>query len=217
MRTDVERQIEVAKALCSEPAVDAASIDVQVRGGMVSLAGHVGSFAESWYAQRAALRVPGVQALAAELDVQLPLENEREDDDITRAASQVLWWTTSLPKGSVNVLVQGGWLTLTGEVNWDHERRAAVAAVRLLAGLRGVTDLIRLRAHVSRSAVKADIDVVLRRVACGSMPKVVVEVHGAQVTLTGEVHNWAERALVQRSAWGTPGVYNVVDTMTLAA
>jgi len=156
-------------------------------------------------------------ALSVEIDVWLPVADQRDDDDIARTASDVLRWTTSLPEGSVDVTVSGGRLTLTGEVKWDHERRAAVAAVRLLTGLRGLTDLIRVRAQVSRLAVKEGIDAALQRFATGSAPMVVVEVHGAQVTLSGEVHSWAQRALARRSAWGTPGVYSVVDRMRLGS
>lgn len=216
MKTDAQLRDDVRMALASEPAVDAARIDVAVRGGAVTLAGPVRSLAESWYAQRAATRLQGVQALTNDINVQLTVENQRDDDDIARTARQVLRWATALSKECVEVEVQHGWLTLTGEVSWDHERRAAEAAVRLLAGLRGLTDLIRVRAHVSRSAVKNDIDTALRRLTAGGRaPHVVIEVHGAQVTLSGEVHNWAERVLAQRSAWATPGVYSVVDRMTV--
>jgi len=41
-------------------------------------------------------------------------------------------------------------------------------------------------------------------------------VHGSDVTLSGTVHSWDERDTATHSAWGTPGVRNVVDTMTLA-
>jgi osmotically-inducible protein OsmY len=215
MKTDAQLKLDVIQALESEPAVHAAPIGAKVDGGMVTLAGHVRSLAESWYAERAVRRVPGVLALSVEFDVQLPVADQREDDDIARTASDVLRWTTSLPEGSVDVSVSDGWLTLTGEVKWDHERRSAVAAVRLLTGLRGLTDLLRVRAQVSRVAVKEGIDSALQRFAADNAPMVVVEVHGAQVTLTGEVHSWAQRALARRSAWGTPGVYGVVDRMKL--
>lgn len=216
MRTDAQLKLDVLRALEMEPAVNAAPISAKVDEGMVTLAGHVHSLAESWYAERAVRRVPGILALSVEIDVELPVADQRDDDDMARTASDVLRWTTSLPEDSVDVMVSGGWLTLTGEVKWDHERRAAVAAVRLLTGLRGLTDLIRVRAQVSRVAVKEGIDTALQRFATGSAPMVVVEVHGAQVTLTGEVHSWAQRALARRSAWGTPGVYSVIDRMRLA-
>lgn len=215
MKTDVQLLDDVRKALASEAAVDAARLDVKVHGGAVTLTGPVRSLAESWYAQRAVARLQGVQVLTIDIDVQLAQADQRDDDDIARTARQVLQWATALSKEHVEVEVEGGWLTLTGEVSWDHERRAAEAAVRLLAGLRGITDVIRVKAHVSRSAVMQDVDAALRRVVDGDTTHLVIEVHGAQVTLSGEVHSWAERALAQRAAWGAPGVYAVIDRMTV--
>lgn len=215
MKTDVQLLDDVRKALASEAAVDAARLDVKVHGGAVTLAGTVRSLAERWYAQRAVARLQGVQVLTIDIDVHLAQADQRDDDDIARTARQVLQWATALSQEQVEVEVEGGWLTLTGEVSWDHERRAAEAAVRLLAGLRGMTDMIRVKAHVSRSAVMQDVDAALRRVVDGDTTHLVIEVHGAQVTLSGEVHSWAERVLAQRAAWGAPGVYAVIDRMTV--
>jgi osmotically-inducible protein OsmY len=217
MKTDAQLRLEVIEALNSEPALNAALIRAESVDGAVTLAGQVGSLAEKWYAERAVRRVPGVRAVTVQIAVQLLQSGHRHDDEIARTANQVLRWTTSLPKDSVDVAVEDGWLTLTGEVCWEHERRAAVAAVRLLAGLRGLTDLISVRDRVSRAAVMDGVYAALRRLAAGNVPKIMVEVHGAQVTLSGEVHSWAERASARRSAWGTPGVYSVVDRMTLLA
>ena len=44
---------------------------------------------------------------------------------------------------------------------------------------------------------------------------IAVAVKGADVTLSGTVHSWAERELATRSAWSSLGVKNVVDKMTL--
>jgi osmotically-inducible protein OsmY len=217
MKTDSQLQLDVIKELDWEPSVNAAQIGVEVQDGIVTLAGHVGSFAEKWYAERAVQRVAGVQALAVEVDVELPGTSRREDADIARAASNVLQWTTSLPKDSVKLMVEGGWISLTGEVYWEYQRRAAVAAVRLLMGVRGVSDQISVRSHVSQAAVKTDIESALRRRAASAAPNIMVEVHGADVTLSGDVHSWAERELARHSAWGAPGVHKVVDHMTLVA
>jgi len=45
--------------------------------------------------------------------------------------------------------------------------------------------------------------------------QILVEVRGIDVTLTGTVHCWSERNLARHSAWGSPGVRNVVDRTTV--
>jgi osmotically-inducible protein OsmY len=217
MKTDAQIQHDVLEELAWEPSVNAAGLRVDANDGVVTLTGHVGSHAEKWYAERAAHRVSGVQALAVQVDVRLPESSFRLDTDIARSGRSVLQWSTSPPQDRVHLTVEDGWVTLTGEVEWDYQRRAAVGAVRFLVGVTGVTDRLTVQTHVSRAAVKADIESSLRRRAIGELPCIQVEVHGAQVTLTGNVHSWAERELARHSAWGAPGVHQVTDHMTLVA
>ena len=182
----------------------------------MTLAGHVGTYAEKYDAERAAQRVSGVKALAIEMDVKLAGSSKRTDADIARAVENVLQWTTYLPKDHVKVMVEGGWVTLSGEVDWEYQRQSATAAVRYLMGVTGVSDQIAIKKpKVSLSAVKSDIEAALKRRATADAQKISVEVHGADVTLTGKVHSWSERDLARNSAWGTSGVQNVKDNMTV--
>ena len=106
---------------------------------------------------------------------------------------------------------------LSGEVDWEYQRKAATAAVRYLMGVTGVSDQIMIRKpKVSSSAVKSDIEAALKRRATADAQKISVEVHGASVTLTGKVHSWSERDLARDSAWGTSGVQSVTDNMTVS-
>src|SRR5579885_2025230 len=98
MKTDKQLQQEVIAELKWEPSVNAAQIDVEVKDGVVTLAGRVDSYAEKWNAEHAAQRVAGVKALTIEIDVVLYEPNERNDADIARAAENVLQWTTALQK-----------------------------------------------------------------------------------------------------------------------
>lgn len=216
MKTDAQLQQDVIAELAWEPSVDAAQIGVEVNDGIVTLAGHVSSYAEKWDAERAAHRVSGVRALAVEMDVALPALSKRTDGDIARSAENVLQWMANLPKDCVKVMVEDGWITLTGKVDWDYQRQAAAKAVRYLMGVKGVSDQIAIKPNVSVSAVKSDIEAALKRRATADAQNISVEVRGNDVTLSGTVHSWSERELAKHSAWGTPGVRNVVDDMTVA-
>ena len=215
MKTDSQVQQDVLAELKWEPSVNAAQIGVEVKDGIVTLAGHVGSYAEKFDAERAAQRVSGVKALAIEMDVTLPGFGKRNDADIARSAESALQWTTFLPKDSVKVMVEGGRITLSGEVHWEYQRQSAAAAVRYLLGVTGVSDQIVIKPKVSASAVKSEIEAALKRHAHADAQKISVEVRGADVTLRGKVPTWSERDMARHSAWGTPGVRNVVDHMTV--
>ena len=215
MKTDAQLQQDVMAELKWEPAVHAEQIGVEVKNGVVTLAGEVGSYAEKWHAERAAQRVGGVRALAVEMQVTLSEFGRRSDTDIAASATNILGWTGSLPAGAVKVLVEGGWLTLSGDVEWQYQRQDAADSVRYLLGVTGVSNQIAIKPTLSAGVVKSDIEAALTRRAGADAKTIAVEVQGSDVTLSGTVHSWAERDLATRSAWGSAGVRNVVDNMNL--
>jgi osmotically-inducible protein OsmY len=216
MKSDSQLKQDVLAELSWEPSVNAAQIGVEVDDGIVTLAGHVDSFTDKWHAERAAQRVAGVRGLAVEMDVKLPGLSQRTDADIARAAENVLQWNTYLPDNAIKVKAEAGWLTLSGEVEWDYQRQSAQSAVRCLLGVVGVSDTITLKPHASLTVVRSEIESALKRRAQADAQQIAVDVRGADVTLSGSVRNWAERDLATSAAWATPGVRKVIDNMTIA-
>ena len=219
MKTDSQLQQDVSAELRWEPSVHAARIGVEVKDGVVTLAGEVGSYAEKWNAERAAQKVTGVKALTTALQVQLASPSTHTDGDIAEAAENVLEWNSSLPAGAIQVMVEGGWVTLSGDVDWQYQRQAATDSVRHLMGVTGVSDQIGIKPSVTSAlstSVKSDIEAALKRTSIADSGRIDVEVQGSDVTLSGNVRSWDERDTATHSAWGTPGVRNVVDVMTLA-
>ena len=216
MKTDAQLQKDVMAQLAWEPAIKATRIGVEVKDGVVTLAGEVATYSEKWYAERAAQRVSGVKALAIEMKVTLAGSARRTDADIGQSARNVLDWTTSVDSDAVKVQVEGGWITLSGEVDWQYQKQAATDAVRALMGVTGVSDQIGIKHKPMASIVKADIDAAIKRSAAVDSSEIFVDVRGTDVTLTGQVHSWSERDLATDSAWSSPGVRNVIDKMTLS-
>lgn len=216
MKTDAQLKQDIIAELTWEPSVNASQIGVEVKNGTVTLAGHVDSYTEKWQAERAAQRVSGVKGLAVEIDVKLPGLSKRTDADIARSAQNSLEWTSWLPKDSIKVKAENGWITLSGEVEWDYQRQSAKDAVRSLLGVVGVSDEISIKPKASMTAVKSEIEAALKRRAHTDAQQISVDVRGADVTLSGSVHSWSERELAASSAWSTPGVRKVVDNITIA-
>lgn len=215
MKTDSQLQKDVGEELNWEPQVTASQIGVEAKDGVVTLSGEVSSFAEKWNAERAAQRVSGVNALAVDLTVKISGLGARTDADIARSAENVLECSTSFPDDAIKVMVEKGYIALTGDVDWQYQRLAAAASVRYLPGVTGVSDQIAIKPTLKISAVKSDIENALKRTAIADAKKIHVEIRGSDVTLTGKVQNWAERDTATTSAWGTPGVRSVIDKMTL--
>jgi osmotically-inducible protein OsmY len=209
-------QRDVGEELQWEPQVTATGIGVEVKGGVVTLSGEVSSYAEKWYAERAAQRVSGVSALTVDLKVKLPNLGGRTDVDIARSAENVLEWSTSVPNGAIKVMVEKGYVTLSGDVDWQYQRLAAADSVRFLMGVTGVSDQIGIKPSIKLNTVKMDIETALKRAASADAKKISVRVDGSEITLSGTVRNWSEREAAMNAAWATPGVRLVVDQMTIA-
>ncbi|WP_311276057.1 BON domain-containing protein [Methylobacterium sp. WCS2018Hpa-22] len=209
--TDKDLRRDVLDELDFDPSLDAAEIGVAVSDGVVTLTGHVGSYAEKVEAERAVKRVKGVRAIAQEIQVRLPNAKAIEDDQIAARALAIIDWSVHLPKDAIQVKVARGWVTLTGAVPWQYQAMDAEAAVRKLSGVAGVSNLIEVRPEVRPTAVKEKILEAFRRNALFEADAIKVSVEGDQVTLEGAVTVGVERDTAERAAWSVPGVRTVVD------
>jgi osmotically-inducible protein OsmY len=206
----------VVSELDFDPSIDAETIGVAVEGGVVTLTGHVGSYAEKIAAERAAQRVKGVRAIAQEIVVRYPEDKKTADDQIAERAVSIMSWDARIPAENVMVKVQQGWVTLSGEVNWHFQREAAESSVRRLSGVVGVTNEIRVTPSARPEDVRSRIIDALERNAELEADSINVLVHGDKVTLEGKVKAWYEREVAERAAWSVPGVAAVEDHLTLA-
>ena len=97
----------------------------------------------------------------------------------------------------------------------EYQRKAATDAVRHLMGVTGVSDQIKIKVNSSLESVKSGIEAALSRRAKSDAQHISVKVNGSNVTLSGYTHSWYEREFARHAAWGTPGVTNVVDELTV--
>ncbi|TWB53216.1 osmotically-inducible protein OsmY [Rhizobium sp. ERR 922] len=212
---DITLRQNILDELEFEPKVDAAEIGVTARDGIITLTGHVGTYAEKDAAEKAARRVKGVRAIAQEIDVRILGPRRTDDDDIARRAVKILDWNISIPKQMVQIRVCKGVVTLTGNVEWQYQKNAAAAAVRDLAGVVGVSNLIEVVPGISADDVKKRIENALERDAELEARAIQVDVSGGKVTLKGKVRTWSERRAAERAAWSAPGVCALDDQLAI--
>jgi osmotically-inducible protein OsmY len=215
MSNDTVLKESILAELLWEPSVSAAHIGVTARDGVITLTGHVQTYAEKHAAEAAVRRVKGVKAIAEEIEVKLSFDVKRTDEDIAGAIVSRLAWDSTIPKDAVKATVQDGWVTLTGEVNWHFEHDAAAQEVRKLWGVIGVTNEITVKSRVDTSNVREDINRALHR-SWFDPQNIKVTAEGGRVKLTGTVHSWSDRMLAGTTAWAAPGATVVENDLVIA-
>jgi osmotically-inducible protein OsmY len=211
MKTDAQIQTDVIQELKWDPSVTHEHIGVAVRDGIVTLAGTVPTCIEKIHAEKAVQRVGGVNAVVEKIDVKIPGSFLKDDQDIAKAIIDQLRWHVQVPD-VVKATVEKGWVELTGEVDWEYQRRAAENVVRGLAGVRGVLNKIGIKPRPVHSyEIKDKIEHALKRAAEREARNLTIDVQGGKVTLSGKVRSFEDLAAVRGAAWSAPGVTFVDD------
>jgi osmotically-inducible protein OsmY len=213
---NIQLRQDILDELDFEPIIEATKIGVAVSEGVVTLTGHVSSYAEKIAAEEAARRVKGVLAIANELEVRYPGEKKTADDEIAKRALNILKWNELIPDEAIQVTVEKGWVTLRGEVAWQYQKKAAEDAIRKLTGVSGISNSISIKPSVLAADVRQKIESALARhaeVEAKAIQVTVVERN--RVLLEGRVDNWDERQAVENAAWSVPGVQSVDDRLII--
>lgn len=216
MRTDFELQRDVMDELEWQPSLRNEEIGVMVKDGVVTLTGTVANYARKFEAEHAAEIVHGVKAVALDLMVKLSDPLARTDTEIAHAAINALKWDIDVPDEKLRLRVENGRVLLEGDVEWQYERNAAERAIRYLAGVKSVSNLISVKpVKISSHDVSRKITAAFKRSAEVDSSRITVEAADGTVTLIGNVRSWAERRDAENAAWFAPGVSRVDDRLVV--
>lgn len=110
----------------------------------------------------------------------------------------------------ITVTVAGDTVTLTGIVRSQPDRAAMFGAVRRVAKMRPVNDLVATRHSNEGNAIRQAVAEAIRRsfhrTANIDAGNIGVICEGATVWLSGRVQSFAARTHAENAAWATPGV-----------
>ena len=214
MSLDRQLQDAVLAEFAWEPSLTPAHIGVMANNGIITLTGHVGTYMEKRAAEKAAARVKGVKAVVEELKVKLHSSMVRSDEDIARAAVDRLSWEVNIPKDSIKVKVEDGFVTLSGTVSWHFQQQAAERAVRGMFGVLGVFNEAIIKPRPDALNIGNSIDRALHR-AWFDPKTITVTAHDGRVKLTGSVKSPSDRNIAGATAWGAPGATSVVNDLVV--
>ena len=209
MQLDSDIKQDVEDELRSDPDIDATDIAIVVKDGTVTLTGFVRSFRQRRRAEQDVKRVAGVVGIVNDIEVRLPIIHRRPDPEIARDAVEAIKRELPLSWEKIKAIVEDGWITLEGDVEWHYQRERAEEAVQGLRGVRGVVNKIEVRPQVPPVEIKSRIEQALRRAAELDASRLSVETNGSEIILRGTVRSWAEREQAERTARSAPGVSKV--------
>lgn len=206
-------QQDIIAELKWNPSIDATHIQVEVLNGDVTLTGRVSNQAEKLNVERSIQRVSGVNAVIADLECLMPESSKKSDIEITFRAINLLQWMTYWVESSIEIVVENGWVTLSGEVDWQYQKEAANNIIRHLIGVVGIVNKITIKQIASTNDIKADIEHALKRHLEDGAEHILVDVRMGDVTLSGSAKNWQDAKLALLSASSTFGVWNVQNNI----
>ena len=113
------------------------------------------------------------------------------------------------------MMVEKGWINLTGEVEWFYQKDAAEQDVRRLFGVLGVSNEISIKPRVNESSLSDDIMHAMGRSWFFDPKTINVTADLGRVMLTGKVDSPHDRQVAAATAWAAPGVTDVVNDITI--
>ena len=215
MSDDYKVKQDVIDELDWEPEVEASRVGVEVSDGAVTLLGAVDTYRQKQAAHSAAKRVAGVRSLVDRLEIELPIQHRLSDEGLAERIAHVLNWNVSADAKNVQAEVQDGIVTLTGELDYNFQRKNILKNIEHVSGVVNVVDQMTVKPKVSASDVEDRIKGALNRHTEIESENVSVRVLDGVVTLEGTAESLEEMDRIEQAAWAGPGVVNVINNLRL--
>lgn len=215
MKTNAQLEKEVLDAMHRESLLRRAEVGVIANDGIVTLTGIVESHTRKLAAENAARSVAGVRAIIEQIGVNPGSAGKKTDGEIAAEILHALTWNIDVPKERVKIIVEDGWVTLEGELEWNIQREAVKKAVNHVSGVKGIRNHIKIKSEKADAVEKADIERALAGNSLFDDDQIRVKVSRNDVTLTGVVHSLLEKDLAEQIAMKAPGVERVINDLKI--
>lgn len=215
MKSNEDLQIYIQQALKESLSWDTAAIGVTVRNGIVILSGIMEHSAKKTAVENVVKKIPGVKAIVEQIEVRISSWEQKNDNDIATEVVNAFKASINAPGDAIKIKVENGWVTLTGELEWNYQKEAAKQAASNLRGVKGVINNIIINSETTVEVHRETIERALKSHTAIDSKEIFVTVSGKNVTLSGTVDSWYEKELAGRIVWKAPGVTNVDNQLSV--
>ena len=216
MKKNLNLEADLKDAIKWESTLKGSKIVISSKDGVVTLTGTVNSFIKKLEAENAVKNVTGVKAVIENITIKFNSQmSKKNDHEIAQEVLKGLLWNWEVPNNKVQVTVIDGWVTLEGELEWNHQKNAAKCAANNQLGVKGVTNNIAIKSERNIEIKKKDIENALNRNWCIDKQDIIVKVLANHVTLVGTVNSFYEKDEAERIARNAPGVWTVDNELRI--
>lgn len=215
MKTNADLQKDVYAAIKWEPSLDPAEIGVTANDGVVTLTGVVNSYIKKSKAEDIAKTVTGVKVVVENIHIKLSSLGKKNDNEIAAEILKALEWNWDVLHEKITVKVEGGWVTLDGEMEWNYQKDDITKCVSKLDGVTEITNNIIIKSGSHDEIEQKDIESAIDRNWSTNDEDIQVQVSSTAVTLTGKVDSLYQKDVAEKIVWKTPGVLSVNNELVV--
>lgn len=143
-RVDKDLASVAGAALRESAEIQAIDIAVNVTEGVIALGGYVRCFSDKYRAEDLVKCLPGVLAVANDIEVLSSIPESVSDPELARAAVGTLRRVLPASCRQIRLTVRRRIITLEGVLEQDLHRTHALAAIRMLPGVEAIVDLLSI-------------------------------------------------------------------------
>lgn len=218
IRKDKDILMDIENELVWDTRVLSDNVDVAVVDGEAVLTGSVGSFNAKQAAETDAWSILGVTNVVNNLSIKYPDLEPISDEAIKERIESKFLWDVDLMSFKLEVEVDKGVVTITGNVDALWKKSWAESLVRSTAGVVMVKNSIAIAPEedYTDETIADDISESLaRKLWKSDLDKIDVKVEDGEVVLSGSVVNYPTWDLVFETAMNTPGAIGVKDKLSI--
>jgi len=209
MKNNKDLQKDVQDAIKWEPLLNATEIVVIAKDGVITLTGKVDNIIMKLVAEHATRNVVGVKAVVEKIEIKSGSNGKQFDNEIAIEVLNALKLNGDIENDKVKIKVEGGLITMEGELEWNYQKESAEKSISHLFGVNGVINKIKIKSEIIDEVEKRNIERALVRNWSLNDKNIKVSVSGNNVILNGNVNSLYEKSEAERMALKAPGVWTV--------
>nr|WP_315250704.1 BON domain-containing protein [uncultured Flavobacterium sp.] len=215
MKTDEVLQQNVMHGLKWEPLITNCNLTVISNNGIITLTGSVDNYTKKTQAENVIRKIAGVKSVINKIDVIINSWEEKKDIEIISKILTIFRWNWNTLNDTIKVKVINGWVTLSGEVEWNYQKEAAKEAVIKLIGVKGVSNNITIKSQSDNKIDSTTLKLAIQNHLALDSKNIEIEVSDSKITLKGTVDSWCQKELAERIAWKARGVINIDNELMI--